>query len=134
MNTYDTILTKMITNDLIAKGITDYQLLNEVVTNPTTIKVGANEVVYVMYCYVNTATVFSIKLNSGTAVATYNELNTRQHTTGTLNTYESSLITAHWSNINIQSNLNTGHFFIQYVRVAFSKQAMPEIIKKEHSR
>lgn len=124
----------MITNDLIAKSITDYQLLSEVVTNPTTIKVGANEVVYVMYCYVKTTTVFSIKLSSGTAVATYNELNTEQHTVSTSNTYESSLITAHWSNINIQSNLNTGHFFIQYVRVAFSKQAqaMPEIIKKEH--
>ena len=122
----------MIANDLQAKGIADYQLLNEVVTNPATIKVGANEVVYVMYCYVKPVAAFSIKIHSGTAVATYNELNTRQNAVGTSNIFESSLITAHWSNINIQSNLSTGHFFIQYVRVAFSKQAqaMPEIVKK----
>lgn len=118
MKTNDTILTQMIANDLQAKGITDYQLLNELVTNPATINVGANEVVYVMYCYVKSVAAFLIKLNSGTAVATYNDLNTRQNA----NTYESSLITAHWSNINIQSNLNNGHFFIQYVRVVFAKK------------
>ncbi len=121
----------MIANDLRAKGITDYQLLNEVVTNPANIKVKANEVVYVMYCYVKPVAAFTIKLSSGTAVTTYDALNTRQKAVGIENTYESNQITAHWSNVSVKSTL-TGHFFIQYVRVVFSKQAqaMPEIIKE----
>ena len=120
MNTNDYILIQMISNDLRAKGISDYQLLDEVVTNPKTIEVGANEVVYVAYCYVKTKGDFKIDITSGTATTNYHNRNTQQRTVGSELVYESSQITVHWSNIKINQKID-GHFFIRYVKVVFSK-------------
>lgn len=110
----------MINNDLRAKEVSDYQILDEVVTNPKSIEVGANEVVYVAYCYVKPQADFKIALSSGTAVTNYNHLNTKQLEAKSELIYESSQITTHWSNIKITASLK-GHFFIRYVKVVFSK-------------
>jgi Ulp1 family protease len=110
----------MIIEDMKANGSSDYQLLDEVTTNPNVIEVGANEVVYVIYCYVKTIDNFEIDVTSGTATTNYHNQNTKQQAVGNESIYESSQITAHWSNVELIANLK-GHFFIRYVRVIFSK-------------
>jgi hypothetical protein len=120
MTTNDNILIQMISNDLRIKSISDYQLLDEVVTNPKNIEVGANEVVYACYCYVKTTGDFKVKLTSGTDVTNYHNLNTIEKIVGSEPIYESSQITTHWSSIKITASLK-GHFFIRYVKVVFSK-------------
>jgi len=110
----------MISNDLKAKGVSDYQLLDEVVSDPKGIEIGANEVVYVTYCYVKTNQDFKIDITSGTATTNYNNRNTKEWAIENGSFYESSQITAHWSNIKIEKNTDE-HFFIRYVKVVFSK-------------
>ena len=51
MITNDNILTLMIEKDMLSKKVVNYQIKDEVVSNPKEIKVGANEVVYICYCY-----------------------------------------------------------------------------------
>lgn len=120
MTTNDNILIRMIEKDLSARKAANYQLKDEVIVNPQQIKVGANEAVYVSYCYIESAGVFSIKVESGTDLVEYLPQNTYQREVAGTNIYQSSQITTHWSNVKITAQQTT-NFFIRYIRVTIHK-------------
>ena len=121
MTTNDNILTLMIEKDMLSRKVVSYQIKDEVITNPKQIKVGANEVVYVCYCQVETSGDFKLKLESGTDVVTYHPKNTIQQGAA----YHSSQITSHWSNIKIISK-STIDYFIRFIRVTLHKTQINE--------
>lgn len=116
MITNDNILTHMIIQDMLSRKVINYQLKDEVVTDPKQIKVGANEVVYVCYCYVEASGDFSIQLKSGTDVVTYHPKNTVKQELSRDIAYHSSQITSHWSNVKIIPK-QTGYYYIRYIRI-----------------
>lgn len=120
MNTNDNILTRMIEKDLLARKAENYQLKDEVAVNPQQIKVGANEAVYVCYCYVESSGSFTIKIESGTDLVEYQPLNTYQRDVAGTSIYDSPQITVHWSNVKITAQ-QTSNFFIRYIRVTIHK-------------
>ena len=116
MTTNDNILIRMIEKDLSARKAANYQLKDEVMINPQQIKVGANEAVYICYCDVESAGVFSIKVASGTDLVEYVPQNTYQREVAGITIHQSSQITTHWSNIKVTAQRTT-NFFIRYIRV-----------------
>lgn len=125
MITNDHILNQMIVKDMLSRKVINYQIKDEVVTDPKQIKVGANEVVYVCYCYVETSGDFKLKVESGTDVVIYHPKNTvKQELTQGI-AYHSSQITSHWSNLKIKTNL-TGYYYIRYIRITISKNQTDE--------
>ena len=117
----DNILTLMIAKDMLSKNVENYQIKDEVVTNSEKIKVGANEVVYVCYCSVESPTDFSLQITSGTDVVNYHSKNTikQELTAGVV--YHSSQITSHWSSIKIHAK-QTGDYYIRYIRITIQKK------------
>ena len=118
----DNILALMIAKDMASKKVEYYLLKDEVVTNPKTIKVGANEVVYVCYCYARLTTPrqFSIRVSSGTDVVDYHRENTVKEELSAETIHYSSRITTHWSNINIEAE-QTDDYYIRYIRITIKK-------------
>ncbi len=118
MNTNDTLLVKMIAQDMQHKGISEknYHILEDkMVENPGQIPVKSNEAIYTCYFQHLTNTPFTVQLISGTAAVNYTNNNTRLNNTAN---YESSIITRHWSTININSQ-TLEPFIVRYVKVLF---------------
>jgi len=116
MTTNDNILTLMIQKDMLSKKVIGYQIKDEILTDPKHIKVGANEVVYVCYCSIQSTGDFRLKLASGTDVVSYHKNNTMLIGSS----YYSSQITSHWSNIKIIPN-KSGDYFIRIIRISILK-------------
>lgn len=121
MITNDHILTLMIEKDMLSKKVVNYQIKDEIVVNPKEIKVGANEVVYVCYCYVENSGDFLLKLESGTDLVSYHPKNTTKQELTQHIAYHSSQITAHWSSIKIKARVSN-YYFIRYIRITLQKQ------------
>jgi hypothetical protein len=115
----------MIEKDMLSKKVVNYQLKDEVVTNPKEIKVGANEVVYICYCLIESTDDFKIQLESGTDLITYHEKNTTKQLLSSITAYHSSQITSHWSNIKIKSKVSQ-YFFLRYIRITLQKNQSHE--------
>ena len=117
MNAKDTLLIHMVTKDLQSKSITDYQLKDEIVSNPKQIKVGANEMIYTYYILIKSAWNFKTVLKSSTQNIVYDARN--MFSTGG---YQSNLITAHLSTVHIQQLgvAIPSLLFISYIRVIFN--------------
>lgn len=112
MNVNDHILTKMIEQDLKSKSVSNYTLLDEVATDPKQIKVGTNEVVYVCYLEVIEPKTFDVKLSSATSLVSYTPFNTHEKT--------SSVISAHWSNIDIIKKNPKTVLYVRFIRVTIN--------------
>jgi len=115
MMTNDNILRLMIEKDMLSRKVTDYQIQDEVISNPKLIKVGANQVVYVCYCQIKSSGDFVLKLASGTGVISYHPKNMISNVT----TFHSSQLTSHWSNIKIIPKL-TDNYFVRFIRISIT--------------
>lgn len=125
MNTNDNILTLMIEKDMKAREIDNYVVKDEIAISPKKIKVGANEIVYICYCYVETTEDFELFCLSGTEAVLYEDRNMgKQELSNTIG-YHSSRISTHWSNIKIMTTL-TGYYYIRYIRVITNKNQKDE--------
>jgi len=125
MITNDHILTLMIEKDMLSKKVVNYQIKDEVVTNPKEIKVGANEVVYICYCYVEGREKFFVNLESGTDLVAYQPQNMTKRELSKFIVFESSQITTHWSNIKIKAKVSQ-FYFIRYLRITIQKHQSHE--------
>jgi len=121
MKINDHILMRMIDKDMQSKKANNYHIKDEVVVNPKVIKVGANEVVYVCYCYAESKGGFNLNLESGTDLIGYHEKNTIKQKLTPNTAYHSSQITAHWSSIKIKAKVSA-YYFIRYIRITLQKQ------------
>jgi ribosomal protein L19 len=110
----------MIQKDMLSRKVIGYELKDEILTSPKQIKVGANEVVYVCYCSVETIKGFILKIESGTDVTTYHNKNTVQQRISKGFAFHSSQITSHWSNIKVTPR-GTKHYYLRFIRISILK-------------
>lgn len=126
MNTNDAIALHIIKQDMKRKGISDYELQDHVIVNPTLIEISPNQAAYVLYF--STSKIpddeFIIKLNSVTDSINYTQENTistsyRFSDLVYQGNYESSQITKHYGNIKI-ANEEEQPFLLRYIKVIFN--------------
>ena len=111
MNTNDTLLVKMIEQDMKSKGVENYLLFDGVLINPKSIELKANEVIYLHYIKVRAELDFTIQLVSGTNTAFYTRRNTNSDG-------ESNLISSHWNNVKLKfSEKEIESFFVRFIKV-----------------
>ena len=126
MNVSDTLLVKMIEQDMKCKGISekDYHIAEDkAVESPNKIELQSNEMLYV-YCFLMQDDIdFLVQLISATDFVNYNNQNSKLNDVGH---YENSVISRHWSTVSIKNN-NDSNFIIRYVKVVFTsnKQSNP---------
>ena len=133
MNTNDALLVKMIEKDMLQKGIAEQQyhvVKDEIITSPKSIEVKTNEVVYVCYFFLRSSVQdsFSLSLSSAGSLVSYKPTTTVNATKmvgiDTQFTYESPVISAHWTRVEVTSTAPVDAvFFIRYLKLAFTAKA-----------
>lgn len=118
------ILLHSIKEDMKRKSIASYQLFEEVADNITSLKVGANEAIYIHTFHAIGREHFQLEMKSAIKSHTYNHYNC-EFTPPVYDggfphaKFSSYLLHSHYSPIEIINPSNM-IFFIQYVRVIFN--------------
>ena len=108
----DTLLCHIIATDEMIRDEISKSKVDELLSNPTQIKVAANELVYIHFIHSNDLK-FEMELKTATQVIKLNRLNTIE---GSCNTIIRCL-----SDVKIKTN-NKPNFFVQLIRIQFTDE------------
>lgn len=109
MKSNDTLLCHLVATDEMLHGNTPKLKVDELLQNPTSIEVAANEVVYIHFIHCKKAW-FKIELTTPTSVIEITPQNTKENSSN-------SIIKA-LGNVKITS-ANDANFYVQLLRVLY---------------
>ncbi|MBU0763823.1 MAG: hypothetical protein KJ607_03195 [Bacteroidetes bacterium] len=119
MEAKDKLLAMMIEGDIKRLRIVDYEISDHHDTDPASVSVGPQELVYVYLMKVISSTSYSVKVVSSRSARNYTGA------PSVLTTEDNNTITRHFTRVAITATGVSSHYYVSYVKLKYRNNVYP---------